>query len=110
MKDNIQKIIIGIFLFFAVLFFLFVLKLKGLGKEEFISSTINDTVIATTPERGKPTLTRIVVDNNNSYILIDKNIAQKINIGDFVYKDSGASVLYFTNKHSGQKTSINMYP
>ena len=85
---KIQKILIGGFVFIAILFTIFILKLASDGKKDWVENTAIQSKIVDIyqGDKGKPNYQIMKLESNQSFA-IPKNMLGKLRIGDSVLKN-----------------------
>jgi hypothetical protein len=85
---KIQKILIGGFIFIAIIFAIFILKLAYDGKKDWVENTAIQSKIVDIyqGDKGKPNYQIMKLESNQSFA-IPKNMLSKLQIGDSVFKN-----------------------
>ncbi len=104
-----QKIMYGIMFLVIAAAFLFISYMKNQNRDAFRDATFSDVITHLVPERGKPTRMRIVTANyNGHYIVVDKNEASHIQVGDSIFKRPNAYFMDIVSQKDGSKTIVHL--
>jgi hypothetical protein len=93
---NIQKILIGGFVFIAIIFTILILKLAYNGKKDWVENTAIHSKIVDIyqGDKGKPNYQIMKLESNQSFA-IPKIMLGKLTIGDSVLKNKNDNFYMF---------------
>jgi hypothetical protein len=93
---NIQKILIGGFVFIAIIFTILILKLAYNGKKEWVENTEIQSKIVDIyqGDKGKPNYQIMKLESKQTFT-IPKIMLGKLTIGDSVFKHKGDNFYMF---------------